>query len=235
MTRRQDIPAEERLIFALDVPSYDAALALVDRLGDSVAFYKLGLELSMTGRYFDLIQELKGRGKRVFADLKFYDIPATVERAVRGLAQHRVDFATIHGNPSMIAAAVEARGSIQLLAVTVLTSIDDAEFAALGFQGSIRAAVVSRTEAAVGLGCDGVIASALEASALREAVGDDFLIVSPGIRPQRQDDDQRRVVTPEDAFERGADHIVVGRPIRDAADPRAAAMEIHESIGRALG
>ncbi|MEM7409927.1 MAG: orotidine-5'-phosphate decarboxylase [Myxococcota bacterium] len=234
LTTSREIPVDQRLIFALDVPSYDAALALADQLGDSVQFYKLGLELSTSGRYFDLIRELRDRGKRIFADLKFYDIPATVAGAVRGLAQNGVDFATVHGNPSMIAAAVAERGSVRLLAVTVLTSIDDAEFADLGFRGTIEEAVIHRTRRAVELGCDGVIASGLEAPALRKAVGEDFLIVSPGIRPRDRTDDQRRVVTPEDAFARGADHIVVGRPIRDAEDPRAAAQAIQDTIARAL-
>lgn len=217
---------------AVDVPEYDDALALVDTLGDAVVFYKLGLELSMSGRYFDLIDALRARGKKVFADLKFFDIPATVAAAVRGLAKRGVQFATVHGNESMIRAAVAEKGDMQLLAVTVLTSIDAEDFADLGVSVEIEKLVVSRARRVVELGCDGVISSGVEAAALRDAVGDHFLIVSPGIRPLERADDQRRVVTPKEAFENGADYIVVGRPIHAAADPRAAARAIQETIAR---
>jgi orotidine-5'-phosphate decarboxylase len=223
------------LIVAVDVPEYDDALALVDTLGDAVQFYKLGLELSMSGRYFDLIDALRARGKKVFADLKFFDIPATVAAAVRGLAKRGVQFATVHGNESMIRAAVAEKGSLQLLAVTVLTSIDAEDFADLGVEIEIEELVVSRARRVVELGCDGVISSGVEAAALREAVGDHFLIVSPGIRPLERADDQRRVVTPQQAFENGADYIVVGRPIHAAADPRAAALAIQETIAAHFG
>jgi orotidine-5'-phosphate decarboxylase len=220
---------------AVDVPEYDDALALVDTLGDAVQFYKLGLELSMSGRYFDLIDALRARGKKVFADLKFFDIPATVAAAVRGLAKRGVQFATVHGNESMIRAAVAEKGSLQLLAVTVLTSIDAEDFADLGVEIEIEELVVSRARRVVELGCDGVISSGVEAAALREAVGDHFLIVSPGIRPLERADDQRRVVTPQQAFENGADYIVVGRPIHAAADPRAAALAIQATIAAHFG
>jgi orotidine-5'-phosphate decarboxylase len=223
------------LIVAVDVPEYDDALALVDTLADAVQFYKLGLELSMSGRYFDLIDALRARGKKVFADLKFFDIPATVAAAVRGLAKRGVQFATVHGNESMIRAAVAEKGSLQLLAVTVLTSIDAEDFADLGVEIEIEELVVSRARRVVELGCDGVISSGVEAAALREAVGDHFLIVSPGIRPLERADDQRRVVTPQQAFENGADYIVVGRPIHAAADPRAAALAIQETIAAHFG
>jgi len=220
---------------AVDVPEYDDALALVDTLGDAVQFYKLGLELSMSGRYFDLVDALRARGKKVFADLKFFDIPATVAAAVRGLAKRGVQFATVHGNESMIRAAVAEKGGLQLLAVTVLTSIDAEDFADLGVEIEIEELVVSRARRVVELGCDGVISSGVEAAALREAVGDHFLIVSPGIRPLERADDQRRVVTPKQAFENGADYIVVGRPIHAAADPRAAALAIQETIASHFG
>jgi orotidine-5'-phosphate decarboxylase len=223
------------LIVAVDVPEYDDALALVDTLADAVQFYKLGLELSMSCRSFDLIDALRARGKKVFADLKFFDIPATVAAAVRGLAKRGVQFATVHGNESMIRAAVAEKGSLQLLAVTVLTSIDAEDFADLGVEIEIEELVVSRARRVVELGCDGVISSGVEAAALREAVGDHFLIVSPGIRPLERADDQRRVVTPQQAFENGADYIVVGRPIHAAADPRAAALAIQETIAAHFG
>ncbi|MDH5306145.1 MAG: orotidine-5'-phosphate decarboxylase [Myxococcales bacterium] len=225
------IPARERLIVALDVPEVDEALALVDRLGDAVWFYKLGLELSMTGRYFDLLETLRKRGKRVFVDLKFFDIPATVAAAVRRLARRGADFATIHGNEAMVEAACREKGALKLLAVTALTSLDEDDFRDLGVEVSIEKLVLSRARRIVQLGCDGVISSGVEARALRQALGSAFLIVSPGIRPLERADDQKRVVTPREAFLAGADYIVVGRPIRAAADPRAAALAIQHSIG----
>ena len=227
---RKPIPPGERLIVALDVPGFDAALSLVDRLGDSVHFYKLGLELAMSDRYFELVAELGRRGKKVFADLKFFDIPATVAAAERQLAKRGIEFATVHGNESMIRAACAEKGPLKLLAVTVLTSIDEDDFRDLGVTVSIESLAISRARRVIGLGCDGVIASGVEARALREAVGDGFLIVSPGIRPLERSDDQRRVVTPREAFENGADYIVVGRPVREAADPRVAALAIQETI-----
>ena len=226
----RSIRREDRLIVAVDVPGYEEALALVDQLGESVRFYKLGLELAMSGRYFDLIEELQGRGKRIFADLKFFDIPVTVAAAVRELSKRGVDFAAVHGNESMIEAACAEKGSLSLLAVTVLTSIDERDFSDLGVEIQVASLVLSRTRRVVALGCDGVISSGIEARGLREAVGDGFLIVSPGIRPLETDDDQRRVVTPREAFENGADYIVVGRPIRAAADPRKAAESIQATI-----
>lgn len=220
---------------AVDVPEYEDAIALVDQLGDAVQFYKLGLELSMSGRYFDLIDALTARGKKIFADLKFFDIPATVAAAVRGLSKRGVEFATVHGNESMIQAAVAEKGDLRLLAVTVLTSIDAEDFADLGVEVEIETLVVSRARRVVELGCDGVISSGVEAAALRSAVGDNFLIVSPGIRPLERADDQRRVVTPQEAFANGADYIVVGRPVHAAADPRAAAVAIQQTIAEHFG
>jgi orotidine-5'-phosphate decarboxylase len=229
------IPPVERLIVALDVPDYDAALALVERLGDAVRFYKLGLELSMSGRYFDLIEALRRRQKKVFADLKFFDIPATVAAAVRQLAQRGAEFATVHGNESMIEAACREKGELKLLAVSVLTSIDQDDFRDMGFDVSIEKLVLSRARRVVQLGCDGVVSSGIEARALREALGSGFLIVSPGIRPLERSDDQKRVVTPRQAFLAGADYVVVGRPIREAADPRAAAQSVQDTIEALFG
>lgn len=229
------IPAAERLIVALDVPHYDEALALVERLGDAVHFYKLGLELNMTGRYFELIEALRRRGKKVFADLKFFDIPATVAAAVRQLAGRGAEFATVHGNESMIEAACKEKGALKLLAVTVLTSIDQDDFRDLGLDVSIEKLVLSRARRVVRLGCDGVISSGVEVRALRETLGSGFLVVSPGIRPLERSDDQKRVVTPREAFLSGADYIVVGRPIREADDPRAAALSVQETIAGLFG
>lgn len=233
--RARSIPVEERLIVAVDVPGYDEALRLVDELGDAVRFYKLGLEIAMSGRYFDLVDALSARGKKVFADLKLFDIPNTVASAVRQLAKRGAEFLTLHaGHPAMLEAACAERGSLKLLAVTVLTSVGPDELRDQGIVGSVEELVVRRARSALAAGCDGVVASGLEVAPLRGALGDDFLIVSPGIRPAARADDQQRVVTPERAFRDGADYIVVGRPIRQADDPRAAAASIQATIARVL-
>jgi orotidine-5'-phosphate decarboxylase len=228
---QKNIPAEERLIFALDVPDAESAMQLVDQLDSSVVFYKLGLELFLSGAYFDLAAELKRRGKRIFADLKLFDIPATVGRAVSQLARHQVDFLTVHGNDAMLEAAVAERGQTQILAVTALTSLDRGDLDDLGFQCDIEALVLSRARRALALGCAGVVSSGLEASKLRRHAEPGLVVVCPGIRPVDNDGgDQKRTLTVEQAFKAGADYIVVGRPIRDAADPRRAASEIQSSI-----
>jgi orotidine-5'-phosphate decarboxylase len=226
------IPARERLIFALDVPGLDEGKRLAEGLGDSVAFYKLGLQLLMTGRYFEMVDWLHAQGKKVFADIKFFDVPETVRLAVEQLGSSRVTFATVHGNDSMLQAAVSAKGHIKILAVTVLTSLDRGDLDDLGFQCDPEDLVLYRARRALKLGCDGVISSGLEAARLRGELGAGFLIVSPGIRPveNRPSDDQKRTVDVEDAFLRGADYIVVGRPIRTAANPRAKAEEIQAKI-----
>jgi orotidine-5'-phosphate decarboxylase len=199
-----------------------------------VAFYKLGLEVFLSGHYFELMAELKGRGKRVFADLKLFDIPATVAAAVRQLARHEVDFCTVHGNDGMLRAAAEAKGPMRVLAVTALTSLDQADLDDLGFQCDAATLVLSRARRALECGCDGVVSSGLEVPALRASVDHSLITVCPGIRPVQNDDDQRRVVTPGRAIRDGADYLVVGRPIRDAADPRAAAEAIQQQIQAAL-
>ena len=226
------IPVNERLIVALDVPDIPAAKALVTQLGDSVVFYKIGLELFMSGNYFELIDWLNEQNKRIFVDLKFFDVPATVGRAVKQLANKKVDFVTIHGNNAIMQAAAEQKGSLKVLAVTVLTSLDRGDLDDLGFKCNVEELVTSRAKRAIQLGCDGVISSGLEAPGLRDSLGQNFLIVSPGIRPvdNRPEDDQKRVVSVEQAFLNGADHIVVGRPIRDAEDPKQAAIDIQASI-----
>jgi orotidine-5'-phosphate decarboxylase len=226
------IPPRERLIFALDVPGLDEGKRWVERLGDSIQFYKLGLQFLMTGQYFDMVDWLDARGKKVFADIKFFDVPETVRLAVEQLQRRRVTFATVHGNDPMLEAAVSAKGHIKILAVTVLTSLDRADLDDLGFQCSPEDLVLSRARRALKLGCDGVISSGLEAARLRGELGANFLVVSPGIRPveNRPADDQKRTVDVEDAFLRGADYIVVGRPIRLAPDPRAKAEEIQGKI-----
>jgi orotidine-5'-phosphate decarboxylase len=221
------------LIFALDVPEAAQARELAEQLGESVTFYKLGLELMMAGGYFELIDWMIGRNKKVFVDLKFFDVPATVGRAVARLASRGVTFATVHGNQGIMEAAAAAKGDdLKILAVTALTSLDRGDLDDLGFQCDVAELVLSRARRALEAGCDGVVASGLELPAMRKAVDRRLLVVTPGIRPveNRPSDDQKRVVTVEQAFGDGADHIVVGRPIRDASDPRAAAEGMQETI-----
>ncbi|MEL7536838.1 MAG: orotidine-5'-phosphate decarboxylase [Pseudomonadota bacterium] len=226
------IPARERLIFALDVPSADAGRRLADELGDAVSFYKIGLELAMTDGYFDLLDWLLSRDKKVFVDVKLFDVPATVAAAVRNLAQRGATFCTVHGNQSIMEAAAAEKGALKVLAVTALTSLDRGDLDDLGFDCDVAELVLSRARRAFEAGCDGVISSGLEVARLREHVDERLLVVTPGIRPvdNRPSDDQKRVVSVEQAFANGADHIVVGRPIRDAASPRAAAEAIQATI-----
>ena len=228
-----DIPTEERLIVALDVPDFDQARALVERLDDSVQFYKIGLELATTGDYFRLLDWLLARGKRVFADLKLYDIPATVAAAVRQMSQSGASFLTVHGDPSIMQAAAENKGdTLKILAVTVLTSINKDDLEAMGISMEVEALTLQRAGQATQCGCDGIIASGLEVGHLREHLGAGPLIVTPGIRPRGQsgNDDQKRIVTAEASFRAGADYIVVGRPIRSARDPHEAASEFQREI-----
>jgi len=226
------IPKEERLIAALDVADAEQAKSLVHRLGDSVRFYKVGLELFMAGGVFELIDWLASRGNKVFADLKFFDIPETVAAAVRGLRNRGVTFATVHGNQAMLQAAGEAKGDVKILAVTLLTSLDQGDLDDLGFRCDVESLVLSRARRALEAGCDGVISSGMEAPVLKRELGDRVLVVTPGIRPvqNRPGDDQKRTVDVAQAFANGADYIVVGRPIRQAADPRAAAQAIQATI-----
>ncbi|HEX7080905.1 MAG TPA: orotidine-5'-phosphate decarboxylase [Gammaproteobacteria bacterium] len=227
------IPVRERLIVALDVPDVESAKSLVHTLGDAVVFYKIGLELAMSGRYFELLDWLLEQDKRVFADLKLYDIPATVAAAVRQLRDRGASFLTVHGERSVMEAAAREKGErTRILAVTVLTSIEQADLESVGIDVPVETLARRRAAQALGAGCDGVIASPLEARRLREDLGPGALIVTPGVRPAGSGggDDQRRVATPRAALEAGADHIVVGRPIRTAADPREAARRIQAEI-----
>ena len=224
------IPSQDRLIVALDLPTPRAARKLVEQLGESITFYKLGLELFMAGGYFELIDWLLKRNKKIFVDLKFFDVPATVNRAVQQLNNRGISFATVHGNDSIVQAAVDARVDVKLLAVTVLTSLDRGDLKDLGFDCDVEELVLSRARRAAQIGCDGVIASGLEAGLLRQELGNKLLIVSPGIRPIDNDDDQKRVVTPTQAFQNGADYIVVGRPVRDATNPKQVAEKIQQEI-----
>lgn len=232
-----DAATRDKLIVALDLSSYDQARALVDRLGDTVSFYKIGLELLFAGG-LDLAQELKREGKRVFLDLKFLDIANTVERAVASAAGLGVDFVTVHGHDTKtLKAAVKGRGSsnLKLLAVTVLTSLDQSDLEEQGITDITPAGlVVGRARMSEVAGFDGVIASGQEAAAIRAETGPDFLIVTPGIRlPGAEAGDQTRVTTPEEAIGFGANHIVVGRPINAANDPKAAAEAFLQHIAQA--
>lgn len=230
----KNIPVRERLIFAMDVPDANSARRLADRLGEAVQFYKLGLELFMAGEYFELLDWMVGKGKKIFVDLKFFDVPATVGAAVRRLNNRGITFATVHGNQSIMEAAAAAKGDVKVLAVTVLTSLDRGDLDDLGFSCDVEQLVLSRARRALAAGCDGVVSSGLEARLLREHIDQRLLVVTPGIRPveNRPSDDQKRVMSVEEAFASGADYIVVGRPIRDAADPRATAESIQSSIAR---
>ncbi len=232
----EPISLSERLIFALDLPDPSSARKMVEQLGDAVHFYKLGLQLAMSGGYFELLDWLVGQGKRIFVDLKFFDVPATVAAAVRNLNNRGVVFTTVHGNQSIMEAAGAAKGDVKILAVTALTSLDRGDLDDLGFDCDVRDLVLSRARRAMEAGCDGVIASGLEVLALRQAVDDRLLVITPGIRPvdNRAEDDQKRVVTVEQAFADGADYIVVGRPIRNAPDPRKVAQSIQATIVEAF-
>jgi len=226
-----NLPADDRLIVALDVPDVLQGLELAKTLGDSVSFYKIGLGM-LTGGGLALANELKGElGKRIFLDMKFFDIPATVEAAVRGVSRFDLDFLTVHGDPNVVKAAREgaAGTDLKILAVTVLTALDRADLdAAMIVPGAMEDIVVDRAARAFDAGADGVIASPKEAARIRalpQAAGK--LIVTPGVRPAGSAaNDQKRIATPAQAVREGADHIVVGRPIWMASDPQAAAQAI---------
>ena len=233
---RPPIPARQRLIVALDVPGADAARALVRELGEVVEFYKIGLELMASGCYFELLDWLLARDKRVFADLKFFDIPATVAAAVRQMARRGASFLTIHGDRAIIEAAASQKGELEILAVTVLTSVGRDDLREMGIGMEVESLVLQRARVAVAAGADGLIASGLEAAALRAALGPGPRIVTPGVRPAGANttDDQKRIVTPARALESGADYLVIGRPIRNAPSPRQAAEAVQAEIAAAL-
>lgn len=231
------IPSHERLIVALDVPDAQQARELVTRIGEPAVFYKIGMELLMAPGFFELLDWLKAQDKKVFVDLKFFDIPETVARAVSNLAARGADFCTIHGNQSIMEAAAKAKtGGLKVLAVTALTSLDQGDVNDLGFQCNIADLVLSRARRALQAGCDGVVSSGLEVERLRAEAPRELICVTPGIRPveNRVEADQKRIMTPAAAIKAGADYLVVGRPIRDAADPRGAVVAIQSEISEAL-
>lgn len=228
------IPTSERLILALDVPSQDEAKRLVTTLKSHVTFYKIGWELFMTG-WFDIVDWIVQQDLKVMLDLKFFDIANTVAGAVSSLSDHGITFATAHGNYEILKAAVKAKNEVQILAVTVLTSLSESDLMELGYNCKVEDLVLSRAKQALELGCHGVIASGLEVARLREELGEDFLILVPGVRPGGYpDDDQKRVVTVEDALVSGADHVIIGRPIIKASTPIDEVKRVHEEIERTL-
>ena len=222
------VRADPRLIVALDVPSVDEARAMVERLDAAVSFYKVGLELLATDG-MALAKDLKASGKQVFLDWKLHDIGETVRRAAAVLGQTGGDFLTVHGEPQVMASAVRGRGasSLKVLAVTVLTSLSDEDLPEIGYHETARALVERRIHQAIAAGCDGVVASPREAALARSLGGRDFLVVTPGVRPEwSAKNDQARAATPLEALQAGASHIVVGRPITAANDPAEAARRI---------
>lgn len=233
----EKIPLEERIIFALDVEDPERAKALVERLESRIRFYKVGLQLFLAGG-FPLVDWITACGHKVMLDLKFFDVPETVRLAVRQLENRRITFTTIHGNDQIVKAAVSANAGVKILAVTVLTSFgeeDVREF--LGYPIKVEDLVLSRARQAIASGAGGIVCSGREAGLLRKALGNDFLIVTPGIRPKNTEagkDDQKRIITAGQAIGLGADHVVVGRPIRDAADPLAVIDAMREEIARAV-
>jgi len=221
--------ADPRLIVPLDLPSVDEARAMVEALGEAVSFYKVGLELFAGGEGMALARELKAAGKQVFLDWKLHDIGTTVQRAAAVLANAGCDFLTVHGEPQVMAAAVRGKGAsdLKVLAVTVLTSLKDEDLAEMGFVEPARAVVERRIHQAIAAGCDGVIASPHEAALARALGGKAFLVVTPGVRPDwSAKNDQARAATPREALQAGASHIVCGRPITAANDPREAALRV---------
>ena len=226
--------SDARCFVALDLPSVAEAEAMVETLGDAVASYKIGLQLLPIGGV-ELGQRLKARGKNIFYDFKFHDIGATVEKAARSIAGLEADLLTVHARPDVMRAAALGRGSapLKILGVTVLTSLDRKALQDIGYNDNAESLVMRRVEQAIEAGIDGVVSSPLEAAAIRAIAPDGFLVVTPGVRPKGADaGDQKRIATPSDALRSGASHLVIGRPITQADDPRAAALSIADEMWR---
>jgi len=230
----KDIRIEDRLIFALDVSEVSEAKKIVTELDDSVNFYKIGMELLMTGQYFKLLDWLIAKDKKVFVDLKFFDVPETVGRTIARLSDYGATFATIHGNQALMEKAVENKNNLKILAVTALTSLDRGDLDDLGFDCNVKDLVISRAKRAFEAGCDGIVSSGLEVPYIREYVDNKLIAVTPGIRPVENDDDQKRVVDVATAFKSGSDYIVVGRPIKNAENRYEAATNIQNIIRSAF-
>src|SRR3954453_17259205 len=234
--QRSVIAPRDRLIVALDVPAVDAAEAMVVRLGDSVTFYKIGYQLAYAGG-LPLVRQLADAGKKVFVDLKLHDIGNTVARGVESVASLGATFLTVHAYPQTMKAAVEGRAGsgLKILAVTVLTSYDDGDLHAAGYRLGVSDLVEARAQQAQVLGVDGIVCSPEESTALRKIVGHQMNLVTPGIRPAGSaTGDQKRIMTPARAIAAGADYLVVGRPVTEASDPKAAADAIQAEIKQAL-
>ncbi len=231
------IPLEERIIVALDLPSVEDAKALVERIGPRVRFYKVGLQLFLSGCY-QMVDWLADKGLKTMLDLKLFDVPQTVALAVQQLNHRPVSFVTVHGNQEILRAAADAaQGELKILAVTVLTSLDQGDMRDLGFTCQIEDLVLSRAKRALEAGCHGIVSSGLEVKRLRREVGHGLIAVTPGIRPveNRPVDDQKRVMGPREAIAAGSDYLVVGRPIRSAEDPVAMVEYIQREIEEGLG
>jgi len=226
----KNINVEDRLIFALDLPEIDQAKDIVTELDDSVNFYKIGMEMLMTGGYFELLNWLIERDKKVFVDLKFFDVPETVGRTIARLSEYGATFATIHGNQALMEKAAENKNDLKILAVTALTSLDRGDLDDLGFDCDVKELVISRAKRAFEAGCDGIVSSGLEVPYIRKYVDNKLIAVTPGIRPVSNDDDQKRIVDVATAFKSGSDYIVVGRPIKNAENRYQAASEIQKII-----
>ena len=233
----KNIPLDERIIFALDFADPEIAGDWVRKLDGHIKFFKVGLQLFLAGGW-PVVDDIINRGNKVMLDLKFFDIPETVHLAVQQVRNRGVTFATIHGNRPIIEAAVAEKKDMKVLAVTVLTSFDESDMVEMGFTGSVRDLVLIRSRKAMELGCDGVVSSALEAEPLRNELGSNFLVVTPGIRPglnrDVEKDDQKRVATAQQAIINGADHVVIGRPISTSPDPLSTVQTIQEEIAQAI-
>lgn len=229
----KNIPLNERIIFALDFSSADEARKWVEKLDGQIKFFKVGLQLFLAG-WWPIVDYIIDRGNKVMVDLKFFDIPETVRLAMQQLQGHGVTFATIHGNDPIIRAAVKEKNDLKVLAVTVLTSFDESDMKEMGLTGSVADLVLLRSRKALELGCDGVVSSALEAQTLRNEFGENFFIVTPGIRPGLNIDieknDQKRIATARQAIINGADYVVIGRPISTSPDPLYTIKTIQEEI-----
>lgn len=233
----KNIPLKDRIIFALDVDSAQAAEEWVNKLGSHINFFKVGLQLFIAG-WFPVIKMIADRGHKVMCDLKIFDVPETVKLAIRQLKNKNVTFVTVHGNDPILKASVSEKNGLKILSVTVLTSFGEEDMDEMGFQGTVEDLVFSRAKRALEIGCDGIVSSGIEAVRLRKDLGDNFLIVTPGIRPGGNDeipnDDQKRVIGVKEAIMNGADYVVIGRPISLADDPVATVIKIQKEIQEGL-
>ncbi|MBF0118421.1 MAG: orotidine-5'-phosphate decarboxylase [Desulfobacterales bacterium] len=233
----KNIPLKDRIIFALDVDNLKEAEKWVDLLGDHINFFKVGLQLFIA-EWFRPIDMIIKKGHKVMADLKIFDVPETVKLAVKQLRDRGVTFVTVHGNDPILRAAVEVKEELKILAVTVLTSFDESDMKEMGLTRTVEDLVFIRAEKALNLGCDGIVSSGMEASRLRRDLGDKLIIVTPGIRPGKNievpSDDQKRIMSPQEAIKNGADHLVIGRPIRIAKDPIALIKSMQDEMGKIL-